>query len=255
LQCIRDEQLAVDDVYKAETTDDLIRRLDTHQIALVKGQAQKEIEAQYQKRLEHARDDLASFQAEVNETRKRIRAKHRAEEAELKAKHEAEIQEFRQSWHTPQVIRKFNRASPQLQTLRRRSISLLANRRMSDLQLAESEMKDLEARERNEKYRSMSVSFDAQLGQLTEKHRREIDVVKSAKQIQEQAFLAAANTEMEHHKNRIHAIETALKAAGNADRAWNLHHRFEKRPAQMSKEPTRFSKNRGLPLIAGTARR
>jgi hypothetical protein len=245
LQSIRDRQLDLDDVHKAEATDDLIQRVDAYRISCLKLKAQKALELNYMERIRKAKVDLASLDLSVRETLDSIRTKQNGEEIQLKSRQAAEIESFNQHWQSPRVIRHFNKASAQLQTLRRQSVALCTSRRVEEFHLKESEMKSLETRERSERYRVMSMNYEAQLKQLHERHRLEFEVLEQTKERTEQTFLSAAAVEIDRANKRIQALESSLRSVSDVERVWNLHHRFEKRPVKAGREPTRFSKNRG----------
>ena len=234
LQTKRDDYLVHHEVDLCEQADQLAVSMKDRLQLEMKLQAQRDQADNYIGRLQNAQDNCSNLEVTAKRTLQRIREKHAKEAEDLKQRQIEEENQLMERWQQPQIMRRFNRASPLLQAMRKQSTILLAQRNYKDLRENEKRVAVLEERERNEQYRFMRMEYDEQVRLLREKHKAEIEVLKVAQEGREQTFLAAAAVDLDRAKKRVQTAELNLDNTADADKLWNLRFRYERPPTSRS---------------------
>jgi hypothetical protein len=242
LGAIRDGELHRANIDEAEYADQVMIRAEARLKVALRDAAQRDIEQKYTQRLDQAEEDLRLLTEHVHEMFARLQAGEDEEEERLRTRHRQEIDSFVRRWDSPSVLRRFTRASPTLQACRRQTATLYEQRRYDDLRANSVEIRHREQKERNDNYRNMAMTYEAQLLILEERHTKELEVLRVAREGREKTFLAAAAIDIEHASRRVAGLEVTVKGVANPDRVWNLHHRFDRKPVGPSPPPTRFAK-------------
>ena len=234
LQTKRDDYLVQHEVDLCEQADQLAVSMKDRLQLEMKLQAQRDQADNYIGRLQNAQDNCSNLEISTKRTLQRIREKHAKEAEDLKQRQMDEENQLMERWQQPQIMRRFNRASPLLQAMRKQSTILLAQRNYKDLRENEKRVAALEERERNEQYRFMRMEYDEQVRLLREKHKAEVEVLKVAQEGREQTFLAAAAVDLDRAKKRVQTAELNLDNTADADKLWNLRFRYERPPTSRS---------------------
>jgi hypothetical protein len=242
LGSIRDAELHRGNFDEAEFADQHIERVDAQLKIHMRNAAQRDIEGKYSDRLDTAGQDLHTLKDHIQDMFSEVQAREDEEEERLRTRQREELDAFTRKWDKPTVLRRYTRASANLQACRRQMAVLYELRRYDDLRANSVEIRNREQMERNDRYRSMAMNYEEQLVLLEEKHAREIEVLRVAREGREKVFLAAAAVDIDHAEKRVSGLEVTVKGVADPDRVWNLHHRFDRKPIGPSPPPTRFSK-------------
>lgn len=242
VQKSRDEHLLDHDVEYCQKADIAIQKLRDYLQREMKLQAQQEITDNYAGRLQESQDNMSRVQSSINRTTRLLKTKHKEELAAMRERHRKEEDTFIEKWQSPQTMRRYNRGSPKLQAMKKQQQQLLAQREYKKLKEYDQQIKALEEHERDEQYRTMMMEYEAQHKLLKNKHKNEMEVLKTAQQGREQMLKAAGDIEMDRAMKRVAAAEMHVDGAANPDKVWQRHYRYERAPVSRSLTSVRMRK-------------
>ena len=223
LQRTRDDHLFDHNVDLAQRADELSVEVKKVYRQNLKIQNQREAVQSIEARLKIAEMDLQSLEKRCRRTMHKMRAQHKKSIERMEERHANEIEEFVDKWQQPKTIKKYSAASSKLRFLRNQNINLMMLRRYDELKMNDKELKSLERIELNEQFRTMSMSYDAQLQVLQEKQKEEMDTLIKGNAVKEEELQAAADKEIYFAKNRVQALERMLVNSSDPDKLWNRY--------------------------------
>lgn len=242
VQKARDEHLIDHDVEYCQKADIAIQKLRDYLQREMKLQAQQDIAYNYAERLQESQDNLSRVQSSINRTTRLLKTKHKEELAAMRERHRKEENSFIEKWQSPQTMRRYNRGSPKLQAMKKQQQQLLAQREYKKLKECDQQVKALEEHERDEQYRIMMMEYEAQHKLLKNRHKNEIEVLRTAQQGREQTLKAAGDIEVDRAMKRVAAAEMHVDGSANAEKVWQRHYRYERAPVSRSLTPVRMRK-------------
>jgi hypothetical protein len=163
---------------------------------------------------------------------------------QLEEQQRREVDGLVEKWRSPNKVRLFNRASPELRNLRTRQRMQLNTQRYDLMHMTQHEADDLEARETAEMQRVMMTSYSAALQILEAKHSKQVGKLQSVHEQKIEDFKRARKADFDIMENRLGKLKRAYELAQDQKELWNVrrHNDYEALPREYATTPQRHSR-------------
>jgi hypothetical protein len=189
--------------------------------------AQDERQTELFNRLTTAKSELSSLQETIAIQAHNIEAEISEQEAQLASKHQKEIDELAQEWESEPKLRLYNRPSRFLRSLRVQANLLLNDHRYDEMEAVVKQADAVEAKETKEHWVKQNQDYENALVVLQRRQMAEKKTLLRVHQQKRAEHEAAQQFDLRVLSHRIHNLEIEIEAASDAQKLWNLRHRFD----------------------------
>lgn len=221
----RDTLVRSGDSFGAQTAEGRLTYVKQRATEALKVEARDHMQASLRTRIEKACADYQELAKQIDGQEAEMKRQFAQQTEELRAKHERELQEFDNSWTTPEKERGYNRTSGSLKELRRQAALLLKDHRFQESRKVDALADNLEKEEVIRGSLRMEADYGLQVEILLALQRREADELRRKQQVREGEYEAAKKFELGVAQRRIQNLENEKVGKSDPDKVWALYHR------------------------------
>lgn len=261
----RDFLIAHKNIDGAEHTDQLLFAARQYYNTQMKAQSMQTRITNISKRLTKAKNDYHQVRRKFVIERTNLEEDNKAKILVLDQKQKKQLEILRTSWRSPKIQRRFNKPSPELQSLTYQSQILLNNHRYSEQRKVHQQSIRLAQIETDEKSRRMNSEYAYALMQLEKKQKSDLNALIQSQAERIDELNLKEKEELRKQEQRIKNLELEYEIATDPIKSRNLYLRNQpiqannkrsKRPNQnMLKQRSCYADYIKLPLPPITAPR
>ena len=223
----RDEMMIGGDFFESIHVQKAIDQAKEAQLKSMKKQSQQNYLGEIHQKQASTRMSLDKLKMDMREKEILMNQKSQDYIAQMKQKHERELEEHDNYWRSEVMLRRYNRTSQTLRTMRLQIQLLMRDKRFAE---AEEVAKLAKARERmecQESYRLMLKDYNESKRKIESRHKEEMGIALDKVQRRRQEFKCFFDNMVRPYTTRIRILENEEVEGQDSERIWNRKHRNE----------------------------
>ena len=212
---------------ESEVADTAFLRVKALNDERMKTDAARDHQAKISERLEKAREDLQNLEDTIHIQERNMKAEMATQISEMQEKHRKELETLADTFDSPQRLRRYNRVSQTLRTMRIQQIKLLNSHRYDEMSAVRKQADALQEEEAVLNEERLERDFEEAL--VAVKRRQEVDMAKllQAQAVQVDRYNAAKNFDLRVARQRLKKLELEMDTANDPEKVWLRYYRTE----------------------------
>ena len=228
----RDEMMADGAFIASMKVQRAIDQAKEAQLKSLKKQSQQSYLGEIHQKQASTRTSLNQLKMDMREKEILMNQKSQDYIEQMRKRHERELEEHENYWRSEVMLRRYNRTSQALRTLRLQQQLLMRDKRFAEAEEVAKIAKAKEKMECQESYRLMLKDYNESKRKIESKHKEEMSIALDKVQRRKQEFKCLLDNMIRPYTTRIRILENEEVEGQDTDRIWNRRHRNEGNPVE-----------------------